>query len=253
MNNNDSTRRRFSLNKKGWIAGIGVTSAAVVMAGAGAAVAATSSPSASSGSTTAVTAATATPDPTNSFAGGGQPRSAPADGGATGTITSTSASGFTLTTWTGVNVAVDETSSTKITGGSKADVQDGESVLVLGLVNVGTSNAVITAAHVELQPKGDGGAATGQADGVEPSVKGEAGPTKSVGTIPASYTQGTGTIVSGEQAYKAVEAAQAVYPGGIVDRVVELSDGSYEVHNMAIAWPHHVFETHNDKVIGAND
>ncbi|MCU1291192.1 MAG: hypothetical protein JWP08_42, partial [Bryobacterales bacterium] len=27
----------------------------------------------------------------------------------------------------------------------------------------------------------------------------------------------------------------------IVDRVVSLSDGSYEVHNVGINWPHHVF------------
>jgi hypothetical protein len=39
----------------------------------------------------------------------------------------------------------------------------------------------------------------------------------------------------------------------VVDRVVELPDGGYEVHNIAIAWPHHVFENSHDRVIGAND
>ena len=37
------------------------------------------------------------------------------------------------------------------------------------------------------------------------------------------------------------EAALAAYPGGIVDRVVKLSDGEYEVHNIGVNWPHHIF------------
>jgi hypothetical protein len=51
--------------------------------------------------------------------------------------------------------------------------------------------------------------------------------------IPASYSEGSGTIVSGKTANKATEAALAAYPGGVVDRVVELSNGEYEVHNSA--------------------
>jgi hypothetical protein len=132
-------------------------------------------------------------------------------------------------------------------------VRKGTSVLVLGLVNDETSTTTITAAQVDVQPFGDGGAAAGKWSGVEPVDPGTPGPTKSVGTIPSDYTQGGGTIVSGAQAYAAVVAAQAVFPGGVVDRVVELPDGGYEVHNIAIAWPHHVFVNSHFKVIGAND
>jgi hypothetical protein len=36
------------------------------------------------------------------------------------------------------------------------------------------------------------------------------------------------------------------------DRVVKLSDGVYEVHNIGINWPHHVFIDGSFKVFGAN-
>jgi hypothetical protein len=224
--------------------GAGVASAVAVLAGSGVAAAATSSPSTSSA------AAAPAPSPSSSD---GQPRSGPADGGATGIIESTSASSFTIQTWTGIDVTVDQTSSTRIHGGPARDLRKGTSVLVLGLVDDETSTTTITAAEVDVQPHGDGGAAAGKRDGVLPPDPGTPGPDKSVGTIPSDYTEGSGTIVSGAQAYAAVTAAQAVFPGGIVDRVVELSAGNYEVHNIGILWPHHVFETKHFKVTGAND
>ena len=55
-----------------------------------------------------------------------------------------------------------------------------------------------------------------------------------VGQIPASYTQGAGTIVSGNAANKVTESALAAYPGGIIDRVVKLSNGEYEAHNIGV-------------------
>jgi hypothetical protein len=59
-------------------------------------------------------------------------------------------------------------------------------------------------------------------------------------------------IVSGATANKATEAALEAYPGGIVDRVVKLSNGEYEVHNIGVNWPHHVFVNQDFKVVGAN-
>ena len=50
----------------------------------------------------------------------------------------------------------------------------------------------------------------------------------------------------------ATEAALAAYPGGIVDRVVKLSNGEYEVHNIGVNWPHHIFVNQNFKVVGAD-
>jgi hypothetical protein len=43
----------------------------------------------------------------------------------------------------------------------------------------------------------------------------------------------------------------AAYPGGIVDRVVQLSGGEYEVDNIGVNWPHHVFVSSTFKVVGA--
>jgi hypothetical protein len=60
------------------------------------------------------------------------------------------------------------------------------------------------------------------------------------------------TIVSGTAAYRPTEAALAAYPGGVVDRVVKLSNGEYEVHNIGVNWPHHIFVNQNFKVVGAN-
>jgi hypothetical protein len=50
---------------------------------------------------------------------------------------------------------------------------------------------------------------------------------------------------------KAKAVAVAKYPGGTVNRVLKLSDGSYAVHMIKISWPHHVFVSKNFKVTGA--
>jgi hypothetical protein len=181
---------------------------------------------------------------------GGGPASGPADGGSTGIIDAKSASSFTFATATGVEVTVTENSSTKYSVGPipvpAGIVRTGESVLVLGLVQ----NATITATQVVVQPGGDGGAAAAKAAGVIPFQQGVPSPPKSVGQIPTDYTEGDGTIVSGTTADKATAAAQAVVPGGVVDRVVQLSDGEYEVHNISVNWPHHVFVSKDFKVLG---
>jgi hypothetical protein len=178
-----------------------------------------------------------------------------ADGGSTGIVATTFASGFTMTTATGITVTVNETPFTKTVdaaagedGDGGRDVRKGTSVLVVGLDH---SGATITADWVVIQPHGDGGAAAAKAQGVIPFQSGVPSPAQSVGTIPASYTEGVGTLVSGTQAYVAVWVAQALFPGGIVDRVVSLSDGSYEVHNISINWPHHVFVSKDFMYLGA--
>jgi hypothetical protein len=123
-------------------------------------------------------------------------------------------------------------------------VKPGASVLVLGTVN-GT-----TIAASEIIVQHTTGATSPAA--VIPFKRGAPSTSKQVGQIPATYRQGSGTIVSGTRANKATEAALAVYPGGIVDRVVKLSNGEYEVHNIGVNWPHHIFVNRNFKVIGAN-
>jgi hypothetical protein len=47
--------------------------------------------------------------------------------------------------------------------------------------------------------------------------------------------------------------ADAAYPGGIVDRVVAIGNGIYEVHYIGVNWPHHIFVNQDFQIIGAND
>jgi hypothetical protein len=71
------------------------------------------------------------------------------------------------------------------------------------------------------------------------------------GQVPENWRPGTGTIITGADADKAKAAALAKYPGGTVNRVLKLSDGSYAVHMIKIRWPHHVFVGKTFEVTGA--
>jgi hypothetical protein len=156
-----------------------------------------------------------------------------------------------MTTSAGQKVTVDEASSTTYKKGTSSTsanaITTGESVLALGT----TSGTTITATQVIVTPTGGGGSATSSAAKVIPFQPGAPTTSKQVGQIPANWSQGSGTIVSGTAANKATEAALAAYPGGIVDRVVKLSDGEYNVHYIGVNWPHHVFVNKDFKVVGA--
>jgi hypothetical protein len=152
----------------------------------------------------------------------------------------------------GVTVTIDEASSTIYQKGANSTsvsaITTGEGILVLGT----TSGVTITATQVIVQPTGGVGSATSSAAGVIPFQRGAPTTSKQVGQIPADYREGSGTIVSGTAANKATEAALAAYPGGVVDRVVQLSNGEYEAHNIGVNWPHHVFVNQEFKVVGAD-
>jgi hypothetical protein len=183
--------------------------------------------------------------------GGSHARSGPAAGGASGTIGKVSKSSFTLTTSAGQKVSINEASSTKYKKGSKSTsksaAKEGDRVLVLGTV----SSTTIKATQVIVKTTGSSRSAASTAAKVIPFQKGAPTTSKQVGQIPASYSQGSGSIVGGATANKATEAALAAYPGGIVDRVVKLSNGEFEVHNIGVNWPHHIFVNQDFKVVGA--
>jgi hypothetical protein len=157
-----------------------------------------------------------------------------------------------MSTSAGQKVTVNEASSTTYQKGtsstSASAITKGESVLVLGT----TSGTTITATQVTVQPNDGGGSAASSAAGVVPFQRGAPTTSKQVGQIPANYSEGSGTIVSGTTANKATEAALAAYPGGVVDRVVKLSNGEYEVHYIGVNWPHHIFVNQDVKVVGAD-
>ena len=227
--------------------------AAIAVAGCSSGiVSATSSSASPAASSTSPAASSTSPAASSSSGGrGSNARSGPAAGGSSGTVSSVSTPGFTITTSAGQKVTVNEASSTTYQKGtapaSASAITAGEPVLVLGTVN----STTITATQVTVQPAGSEGSAASSAAGVVPFQQGAPATSKTVGQIPADYTQGSGTLASGTTANKATEAALAAYPGGVVDRVVELSNGEYEVHYIGVNWPHHIFVNQDFKVVGA--
>jgi hypothetical protein len=121
-----------------------------------------------------------------------------------------------------------------------------------------TSIAAVTAAlaiaiggYAVADSGSSGSASAATAGKVIPFHRGQPSPATQVGQVPAGFSPGTGTIVTGTAANKAKAAALAAYPGGIVNRVALLSDGEYNVHMIAVNWPHHVFVDATFKVVGA--
>ena len=115
-------------------------------------------------------------------------------------------------------------------------------VVAIGGISLATSASSTSASVATAAPT---------AGKVVPFQRGQPTPAKQVGQVPASFSPGTGTIISGTAANKAKASALAAYPGGTVNRVVKLSDGEYNVHVIAVNWPHHVFVNQSFKVVGA--
>jgi hypothetical protein len=253
-----ASERSFSLNRPAWVPAPKharrrrarrllayrmsgrIAAAAAICAAIGLPFAVATSPSATAAQLVA-SAASATGEP--------NARSAPAQGGASGKVATVSPSSFTMTTSTGQKVTVEEKSSTTYERGTTSTsakaVAKGQSLLVLGTVN----STTITATQVIIgyePPSRPTSAAK-----VVPFARGETTASTQVGQIPAKWSAGSGTIVSGTTANKATEAALAAYPGAIVDRVAKLSNGEYNVHYIGVNWPHHVFEDASFKVVGA--
>ncbi len=208
--------------------------------------------SASQPAATTSTAVASVSGPSGSGGAGGRSnaRSTNATGGSIGTVIGVSSSGFTLSTPAGGKVTVKASSSTVYDeSGRKSSasaVTKGTTVLVIGKVN----STTVTASEVDLRPAINLETASANVISFKDGTQGKS---KSVGPIPQDYTQGSGTLASGTKATKATEAALKSYAGGVVDRVVQLGNGDYEVHTIGVNWPHHVFVNQDFKVIGAND
>jgi hypothetical protein len=218
----------------------------VVIGGGAAGIVGATSGSGSAGASTVQTANVG-----SAAKAGSNARSGPAAGGVIGTVSSVSRSSFTVSTSADQKVTVRKASSTTYRKGTSATsasaLKKGKAVLVLGTTN-GTT---ITATQVIVHPA-SGGSPTFSPSKVIPFKRGAPTTSKQDGQIPADYSQGSGTIVGGTTANKATKAALAAYPGGIVDRVVRLSNGEYEVHDIGLNWPHHIFVNKSFKVVGAN-
>jgi hypothetical protein len=226
---------------------LAIGAAVLVIGGGAAGIVSATSGNGSAGASTGQTAIAGPP----AAKAGSNARSGPAAGGVVGTVSTVSTSRFTVSTSAGQKVTVKEASSTTYRNGtssaSASAITKGKPVLVLGT----TDGKTITATQVVVQPV-SGGSATFSPSKVIAFKRGAPTTSKQDGKIPANYSQGSGTIVSGTTANKATKAALAAYPGGVVDRVVKLSNGEYEVHNIGVNWPHHIFVNKSFKVVGAN-
>jgi hypothetical protein len=96
--------------------------------------------------------------------------------------------------------------------------------------------------------------ASGATNAAQASAPGQAprsaGQAPQSGQVPQNWRPGTGTIIAGAAADQAKAAAVAKYPGGTVNRVLKLGDGSYAVHRIGTPAPHHVFVSKDFKVTG---
>jgi hypothetical protein len=187
-------------------------------------------------------------------------RSPPSDGGAVGTVDSVSPSSFEILVSPDHKVTVETAPFTTYRKGrnsiSASAITIGERVLILGVVRFdakeGLRATTITASRVVVQPANGGEPATSSTAAENTFQRGAPSAAKRVGEIPADYVEGEGTIVSGTVAYRAIEAALASsFPHGIINRVVKVSSGAYECHNITVNWPHHIFVTRTFKVVGA--
>jgi hypothetical protein len=115
-------------------------------------------------------------------------------------------------------------------------------------IAVGTAAiAVAIGAYAIANPSSSNGAS-----GTTTATFAHAGPNQRVvGQVPQGWHSGSGTIITGAAANKAKAVAVAKYPGGTVNRVLKLSNGSYAVHMIKISWPHHVFVSQSFQVTGA--
>ena len=119
-------------------------------------------------------------------------------------------------------------------------------------IAAGAAAVALSIGGYAIADSGSSGSANAATTGkVIPFNRGKPSPAKKVGHVPANWSAGTGKIVTGSAANKAKAAAVAAYPGGKVNRVVLLSNGEYNVHMIAVNWPHHVFVSQSFQAVGA--
>jgi hypothetical protein len=248
------TKKRGVFSRKRNIA---ITAGIAVVAVAGVTIGLVATSGSSGNTTTASSSGTSPGAPGGPFAGGaGQgsnARTTNEPGGTSGTVSGVSNSGFTVTTTVGEKITVNESSSTTYENASSGTstataasaITTGVGVLVLGTVN----STTVAATQVTIEPAGS--PYTTASSDVTALQQGQQNTSQSYGTIPSDYTEGQGTIVGAGATDEAVGTALQKYPGGVVDRVVQLADGDYEVHDIGTNI-HHVFENSSFQVIGAN-
>jgi hypothetical protein len=114
-------------------------------------------------------------------------------------------------------------------------------------IAAGAATIAVAIGGYAIVNSNSGNGASGTANAAAPAQSAQPSP---AGQVPQNWSPGTGTIVTGAAADQAKAAAVAKYPGGTVNRVLKLSDGSYAVHRIATPAPHHVFVSKDFQVTG---
>ena len=114
-------------------------------------------------------------------------------------------------------------------------------------IAAGAATIAVAIGGYAIVNSNSGSSASNTANAAAPAQTGGPSP---VGQVPQNWSPGTGTVITGAAADKAKAAAVAKYPGGTVNRVLQLSDGSYAVHRIATPAPHHIFVSKDFKVTG---
>ena len=115
-------------------------------------------------------------------------------------------------------------------------------------VAAGSAAVAVAIGGFAIGNSSSGNGASGATNAAQAAAPGQAPRSDQV---PQNWRPGTGTIITGAAADKAKAVAVAKYPGGTVNRVLKLSDGSYAVHRIRTPAPHHVFVSKDFKVTGA--
>jgi hypothetical protein len=116
-------------------------------------------------------------------------------------------------------------------------------------VAIGTAAIVVAIGAYAIVNSGSNNGVSGTANAATLAHPGQN--QRVVGQVPQGWHSRSGTIITGAAANQAQAVAVAKYPGGTVNRVLKLSNGSYAVHMIKISWPHHVFVSKSFKVTGA--
>ena len=114
-------------------------------------------------------------------------------------------------------------------------------------VAVGAAVVAVAIGGIAIGNSSSSNGGSGTANAARAGAPSQASPS---GQVPQNWRPGTGTIITGAAADKAKAVAVAKYPGGTVNRVLKLSDGSYAVHRIATPAPHHIFVSKDFKVTG---
>jgi hypothetical protein len=123
-------------------------------------------------------------------------------------------------------------------------------------IAAGTATIAVAIGGYAIVNSNSGSSTSGTANAAAPAQSAQASPVgqsggpSPAGQVPQNWSPGTGTVITGAAADNAKAAAVAKYPGGTVNRVLKLSDGSYAVHRIATPAPHHIFVSKDFKVTG---